>query len=168
MHSPTPSPGGRRERWSSKLCERSTFSRNDPLGSRIYETALRFEAQELGWSYGDNPTFVLTTRDLPRIRDTVEFHSGDLAQFVNWHLRPAFRTSWLVGGGVVPAECLRRRLAGKVRYSILPILIGDGIQRMALPPLMLNVRWPTIIRDGMRTHYRRTASRIANAPHALL
>ncbi len=25
------------------------------MGSRTYETALRFEAQGLGWSYGDNP-----------------------------------------------------------------------------------------------------------------
>ena len=97
------------------------------MGSRTYETALRFEAQGLGWSYGDTPTFVLTSRELPRTRDTVEFHSGDLAQFVNGRLRPTFRTIWFVGGGVVSAECLRLGLADEVRYSILPILIGDGI-----------------------------------------
>jgi len=98
------------------------------MGSRTYETALSFEANGLGWSYGDTPTFVLTSRVLPRIRDTVEFYSGDLAQFVNGRLRPAFRTIWFVGGGVVSAECLRLGLADEVRYSILPILIGDGIQ----------------------------------------
>ena len=97
------------------------------MGSRTYETALRFEALGLGWSYGDKPTFVLTSRDLPRVRDTIEFHSGDLAQFVNARLRPAFRTIWFVGGGVVSAECLRLGLADEIRYSILPILIGDGI-----------------------------------------
>ena len=97
------------------------------MGSRTYETALRFEAQGLGWSYGDKPTFVLTSRDLPRTRDTIEFHSGDLARFVNDRLRPRFRSIWFVGGGVVAAECLRRGLADDVRYSILPILIGDGI-----------------------------------------
>ena len=97
------------------------------MGSRTYETALRFEAQGFGWSYGDKPTFVLTSRDLPRIRDTVEFHSGDLAQFVNGHLRPRFRTIWFVGGGVVSGECLRLGLADEVRYSILPVLIGEGI-----------------------------------------
>src|SRR5262245_48200984 len=53
------------------------------MGSRTYETALRFEAKGLGWSYGDTPTFVLTTRDLPRIRDSVAFYAGDLAAFVN-------------------------------------------------------------------------------------
>ena len=97
------------------------------MGSRTYETALRFETQGLGWAYGDKPTFVLTSRDLPRTRDSVKFHSGDLAQFVNGHLRPTFRAIWFVGGGVVSGECLRRGLADEVRYSILPILIGDGI-----------------------------------------
>src|SRR4026209_1591686 len=97
------------------------------MGSRTYETALRFEARGLGWSYGDKPTFVLTSRELPRIRETVEFHSGDLAQFVNGRLRPTFRTIWFVGGGVVSGECLRLGLADEVRYSILPVVIGDGI-----------------------------------------
>jgi dihydrofolate reductase len=97
------------------------------MGSRTYETALGFEAKGLGWSYGDKPTFVLTSRDLPMTRDTVEFQSGDLARFVNGRLRPRFRTIWFVGGGMVAAECLRLGLADEVRYSILPILIGDGI-----------------------------------------
>src|SRR5437867_701432 len=56
------------------------------MGSRTYETALSFEAKGLGWSYGDKPTFVLTRRELPRTRETVEFYSGDLAQFVNGRL----------------------------------------------------------------------------------
>jgi dihydrofolate reductase len=97
------------------------------MGSRTYETALNFEAKGFGWAYSDKPTFVLTSRDLPRTRDTVRFHSGDLAQFVNGQLRPAFRSIWFVGGGMVCGECLRLGLADEVRYSILPILIGDGI-----------------------------------------
>jgi dihydrofolate reductase len=97
------------------------------MGSRTYETALRFEKQGLGWSYGDKPVFVLTTRTLPRTRDTVEFYSGDLAQLVTERLRPAFRRIWFVGGGMVSGECLRLGLADEVSYSILPILIGDGI-----------------------------------------
>jgi dihydrofolate reductase len=97
------------------------------MGSRTYETALNFEAKGFGWSYGDKPTFVLTNRNLPRIRDSVEFYSGDLVEFVNGRLRPTFRAIWFVGGGVVSGECLRLGLADEVRYSILPIVIGDGI-----------------------------------------
>jgi dihydrofolate reductase len=97
------------------------------MGSRTYETALNFEAKGFGWAYGDKPVFVLTSRDLPKTRETVEFYSGDLAQFVNGRLRPRFRNIWFVGGGVVSGECLRLGLADEIRYSILPILIGDGI-----------------------------------------
>jgi len=97
------------------------------MGSRTYETALRFEAQGLGWSYGDKPTFVLTSRELPRTRDSIEFYSGELEPFVNERLRPRFGSIWFVGGSVVSAECLRLGLADEVRYSILPIVIGDGV-----------------------------------------
>ena len=97
------------------------------MGSRTYETALGFEAKGLGWVYGDKPTFVLTHRELPKSRSTVEFRSGDLEVLMNEQLRPAFRNIWVVGGGTLAGECLRLGLADEVRYSIVPILIGDGI-----------------------------------------
>ncbi len=97
------------------------------MGSRTYETALRFEARGLGWAYGDKPTFVLTSRELRRVRDSVQFYSGDLEQLVNGQLRPRFRSIWIVGGGVVCGACLRLGLVDELRYSILPVLIGDGI-----------------------------------------
>jgi dihydrofolate reductase len=97
------------------------------MGSRTYETALDFEAKGLGWSYGDKPTFVLTRRTLQKTRNSVEFYSGDLERLVGERLKPNFLSIWFVGGGEVSAECLRLRLADEVRYSIVPILIGDGI-----------------------------------------
>jgi len=97
------------------------------MGSRSYEMALNFEARGLGWVYGNKPTFVLTSRKLPEVRDTVEFYSGDLVQFVNTHLRSRFNNIWFAGGNVLCSECLRLGLADEICYSILPILIGDGI-----------------------------------------
>jgi dihydrofolate reductase len=97
------------------------------MGSRTYETALDFEARGLGWSYGDKPTFVLTRRTLRKTRSTVEFYSGDLGRLVGERLKPNFASIWFVGGGAVSAECLRLRLADEVRYSIVPMLIGDGV-----------------------------------------
>lgn len=97
------------------------------MGSRTYETALDFEARGYGWAYGDTPTVVLTTRSLPKTRDSVEFYAGDLARLIDGRLRREARSIWVVGGGRVSAECLRRGLADEVRYSILPVLIGDGI-----------------------------------------
>jgi dihydrofolate reductase len=97
------------------------------MGARTYETALNFEAKGFGWAYGEKPTFVLTHRALPRTRDTVELCSGDLAQLVNGRLRKTYRSIWVVGGGILSAECLRLGLADEVRYSIVPIVIGEGI-----------------------------------------
>ncbi len=97
------------------------------MGSRTYETALSFEDKGFGWAYGDKPVFVLTTRALRRTRATVEFRSGDLGELVTGRLRPAFRNIWFVGGGVVAGECMRRGLADELRYSILPVLIGEGL-----------------------------------------
>ena len=97
------------------------------MGSRTYETALNFEAKGLGWSYGDKATVVLTRRELRNNRSSVEFYAGDLQRLVEERLKPHFRSIWFVGGGAVSGECLRRGLADEVRYSILPILIGDGV-----------------------------------------
>jgi len=97
------------------------------MGSRTYETALDFETKGLGWAYGDKPTFVLTRRTLPKTRSTVEFYAGDLGRLVGERLKPNFKEIWFVGGGEVSGECLRLRLADEVRYSIVPMLIGNGI-----------------------------------------
>lgn len=98
------------------------------MGSRTYETALNFEAKGFGWAYGDKPVFVLTHRELKRVRETVELYTGDLTKLVNERLRPAFNSIWFSGGGALSAECLRLGLADEIRYSILPVLIGNGIQ----------------------------------------
>ncbi|MEZ5492422.1 MAG: dihydrofolate reductase family protein [Gammaproteobacteria bacterium] len=97
------------------------------MGSRTYETALGFDTQGVGWAYGDKPVFVLTTRDLPRNRESVRFHSGNIGNFVNEELRPNFKSIWFAGGGEVCTECIRLGLADEISYSILPVLIGDGI-----------------------------------------
>src|ERR1043165_5001879 len=85
------------------------------MGSRTYETALNFDAKGFGWVYADKPVFVLTSRELSRTRDSVEFVSGDLARFVNDRLRRMFRSIWFVGGGMVSGDCLRLGLADEVR-----------------------------------------------------
>lgn len=98
------------------------------MGSRTYETALGFDAKGLGWAYGDKPVFVLTTRSLPKARDTVELVSADLAHLLDERLRSAFPNIWIVGGSAVAGDAMRRGLADEVRYSVLPVLIGDGIR----------------------------------------
>lgn len=96
------------------------------MGSRTYETALNFEERGFGWAYGDKPTFVLTSRTLRRTRDSVQFHHGDLGALIA-RLRVEFRSIWVVGGGAVCGECVRQGLGDELRYSILPVLIGEGV-----------------------------------------
>ena len=74
------------------------------MGSRTYETALSFETRGFGWAYGDKPVFVLTRRELPRTRETVQFHAGydlkaapSLASINEWNRRQRFGRAYLDG-----------------------------------------------------------------------
>jgi dihydrofolate reductase len=93
------------------------------LGSRTYEHAL-----QLGWPYGDTPTVVVTNRQLPSARKSVEFYSGDLKRLVNERLTPRYRNIWLVGGAMLCQSFLRLGLVDEIRLSIAPILLGDGLR----------------------------------------
>ena len=92
------------------------------LGSRTYEHAL-----QLGWPYGDTPTVVVTSRELPRARESVEFYSGDLERLVTDTLAPRYRNIWLVGGAILGQNFLRLGLVDQIRLSIAPVLLGNGL-----------------------------------------
>jgi dihydrofolate reductase len=91
------------------------------MGSRTYELAL-----QLGWPYGDVPTIVLSHRDLPVDRKTVELYSGDLTKLVHDRLKPNYRDIWLVGGAMLTKDFIRLKLAEEIRLSIAPVLLGGG------------------------------------------
>ena len=92
------------------------------LGSRTYEHAL-----ELGWPYGDTPTIVITTRELPSTRKSVEFYSGDLKRLVEEILAPQYGNIWLVGGAMLCQSFLRLGLVDEIRLMIAPVILGDGL-----------------------------------------
>ena len=78
------------------------------LGSRTYEHAL-----QLGWPYGDTPTVVITSRELPSTRESVEFYSGDLKKLIAEILAPRYRNIWMVGGALLSWQSfLQTRLGG--------------------------------------------------------
>lgn len=93
------------------------------LGSRTYEHAL-----QLGWPYGDTPTVVVTTRELPSTRKSIEFYSGDLEKLVDEILAPRFGNIWLVGGAMLCQSFLRLDLVDEIRLAIVPVLLGDGLR----------------------------------------
>jgi dihydrofolate reductase len=92
------------------------------LGSRTYEHAL-----QLGWPYGDTPTVVTTSRELPSTKKSVEFYSGDLKRLVEEILAPRYENIWLVGGAMLCQSFLRLGLVDEIRLSIAPVILGDGL-----------------------------------------
>jgi dihydrofolate reductase len=104
------------------------------LGSRTYEHAL-----ELGWPYGDTPTVVVTARELPRARQSVEFYAGDLESLVRLKLAPRYKNIWLVGGAMLCQRFLELGLFDEISLTIAPVLLGDGLRLFG--PLPAEKRW---------------------------
>jgi len=104
------------------------------LGSRTYQHAL-----ELGWPYGDTPTVVVTGREWPAARKSVEFYSGDLKTLVDVKLAPRFRNIWLVGGAMLCQRFLELGLVDEIRLTIAPVLLGDGVRLFG--GLLTEKRW---------------------------
>lgn len=93
------------------------------LGSRTYGHAL-----ELGWPYGDTPAVVLTGREWPPPRKSVEFYSGNLKTLVDVKLAPRYRNIWLVGGAMLCQRFLELGLVDEIKLTIAPVLLGEGLR----------------------------------------
>src|SRR6516165_11899076 len=93
------------------------------MGSRTYEHAL-----ELGWPYGDTPAVVVTGREWPPARKSVEFYSGDLKTLVDVKLRARYRNIWLVGGAMLCQRFLELGLVEEINLMIAPVLLGEGLR----------------------------------------
>ena len=93
------------------------------MGSRTYEHAL-----ELGWPYGDTPAIVVTRREWPSARKSVEFYSGDLKTLVDAKLAFRYRNIWLVGGAMLCQRFLELGLVDDISLTIAPVVLGEGLQ----------------------------------------
>ena len=93
------------------------------MGSRTYEHAL-----ELGWPYGDTPVIVVSGREWPAARKSVEFYSGDLKTLVDVKLAPRYRNIWLVGGAMLCQRFLELGLVDEIRLTTAPVLLGEGLR----------------------------------------
>lgn len=91
------------------------------MGSYTYEHAL-----ELGWPYGETPVFVLTSRTLPKEKESITFCSGELETFVQHTLNP-YNNIWMVGGSQLTLDFLQQGLADEIVITIIPILLGNGL-----------------------------------------
>jgi len=96
------------------------------MGSRTYEHAMEL-SKNYGWPYGEIPTIVVTGRQLAVERGNVELFSGELGQLVEERLKPNYRNVWVVGGPKLVRSFMQQGLAGEIRMTILPIVLGEGV-----------------------------------------
>lgn len=114
------------------------------LGSRTYEHAL-----ELGWPYGDTPTVVVTGREWPPARKSVEFYAGDLKTLIDVKLAPRYRNIWLVGGAMLCRRFLELGLVDEIKLTIAPVLLGEGLRLFgSMPEEKWNLKNVVAYRNG--------------------
>jgi dihydrofolate reductase len=114
------------------------------MGSRTYEHALA-----LGWVYGDTPVIVVSGREWPPAKKSVEFYSGDLKRLVDEKLAPRYRNIWLVGGAMLCQRFLELGMVDEIRLTIAPVLLGDGLRLFgALTEQRWNLKNVTAYKNG--------------------
>ncbi|MBD3756545.1 MULTISPECIES: dihydrofolate reductase family protein [Microbacterium] len=103
------------------------------MGSTTYEWVLGESdilAHPEKWRefHGDRPTFVFTTRELPKPDGAdITFVSGSVADLV-----PRFRAAagdrdiWVVGGGELAGQFLDAGVLDEIAVSIAPVLLTGG------------------------------------------
>ena len=93
------------------------------MGSSTYAFILGHD-----WPYGDRPTWVLTSRELP-VADgaDIRFHNGPVAEIHPEMLEAAGeRHLWVVGGGPVASDLAGGGLLDELWVTVVPIVLGDG------------------------------------------
>ena len=90
------------------------------MGSTTYEQVRDFGE----WPYGDRPTYVLTSRELPRATESVELFDGAVAALAE---SLVVDHVWLVVGAAVAQSFLRAGLVDELHLTLAPVLLGSGI-----------------------------------------
>src|SRR4051794_14900856 len=93
------------------------------MGSVTYEWVLR----ELDtWPYADKPTWVLSSRDLPK-RENVRIADGEV-QSLHGEMMVAAgeKDLWVVGGGNVASQFADAGLLDEVLVTLVPVVLGEG------------------------------------------
>ncbi len=93
------------------------------MGSATYEWLL---GQVDAWPYAE-PTFVFTSRDLPKVDGDIRFVSGDPADHHDAMVAAADgKDIWIVGGGGLLAQCHAAGLVDELWVQVAPVALGAG------------------------------------------
>ncbi|GAA3532011.1 dihydrofolate reductase family protein [Nocardioides daeguensis] len=117
------------------------------MGSTTYEWVLAHLAESgEPWFYSQ-PTWVMTTRELPVLEGAdVRFARGDIAPvYDDLRAAAAERDVWVVGGGDLAGQLADAGLLDRVIVSIAPVVLGAG---RPLLPRRLDLRLEETARNG--------------------
>lgn len=106
------------------------------MGRRTYDFVYNYGQ----WPYGNRPTWVCTSRGVPRM-DGCNLQSErapDAA--IQQAKRQGVATLWVVGGGRLVGALIKDRLLTHLSISVMPILLGDGISLVHSLPKHLYLR----------------------------
>jgi dihydrofolate reductase len=117
------------------------------MGSATYEWMLRHLVgpnadRPQPWPY-DQPTWVFTTRDLPRVENAdIRFARGDVRPVHEEMARAAGgRNIWIVGGGDLAGQFYDHGLLDEIHVQIGSVTLGAGKpllpRKITSPPLRL-------------------------------
>lgn len=94
------------------------------MGSTTYEHLLGGD-----WPYGDRPTWVFTSRELPVPEGgDVRFASGSVAP-VHEEIRAAAgeRNVWVLGGGGLATQFAEAGVLDELHLTLIPVFLGEGL-----------------------------------------
>lgn len=95
------------------------------------------------------PTVVVTGREWPPARKSVEFYAGDLKTLIDVKLAPRYRNIWLVGGAMLCRRFLELGLVDEIKLTIAPVLLGEGLRLFgSMPEEKWNLKNVVAYRNG--------------------
>jgi dihydrofolate reductase len=99
-------------------------------GSVTYQWILGHLGSDGDWPYAGKPTWVLSSRDLPKPAGEgvdVRIVEASVADVHDEMLAASGkRNLWVVGGGNVASQFANARLLDEVRVTVVPVVLGHG------------------------------------------
>ena len=100
------------------------------MGSATYEFILEHEGKDERWPYAGKPTWVLTSRDLPRHAAAdadIRFANAEVPALYDEMIAAAGeRHLWVVGGGNVASQFADEGLLDELLVTVVPVVLGKG------------------------------------------
>ena len=97
------------------------------MGRNTYDFVFQYGS----WPYEDKPTWVCTSRDLEPLAGASLIVVGSIDEAVNGAASRGVEHLWLVGGGQLASDFLKKRLITHLTVSEMPIDLGSGIALFA-------------------------------------